>query len=98
VDIKQVLHREITTGLNFDKLPNAVVGRDSSVPHAPKCNPMLDAEETKLALKNSLRYFSYQWHEVLAAEFLRELKVAMLLESRIMDTFICTGSDRSATI
>lgn len=36
---------------------------------------MLDAEETRLALKNSLRYFPNEWHEILAAEFLQELKV-----------------------
>jgi urocanate hydratase len=69
------LRKEITTGLNFEKLPDAVVTRDGSVPHAPKRNPMLDAEETRLALKNSLRYFPNEWHEILAAEFLQELKV-----------------------
>lgn len=70
-DIRQILRRELTTGLNFTEIPPAPTARDPSVPHAPKRNPMLDAEETRLALKNSLRYFPKEWHEVLAAEFLQ---------------------------
>jgi urocanate hydratase len=46
---------------------------DPSLNHAPKRKDILSKEEKKLALKNALRYFPEQHHEILAAEFLDEL-------------------------
>ena len=40
---------------------------------APKRKDILSSEEKKLALKNALRYFPNDWHEVLAKEFAQEL-------------------------
>ena len=46
---------------------------DSSVSHAPKRKAILSPEETKLALKNALRYFDKKHHPVLVKEFAEEL-------------------------
>ena len=46
---------------------------DNSVPHAPKRPQVLDENERRLAIENSLRYFPKDWHHVLAPEFLDEL-------------------------
>jgi urocanate hydratase len=46
---------------------------DSSLNHAPKRKDILSLEEKKLALKNALRYFPQEHHEILAPEFLAEL-------------------------
>lgn len=46
---------------------------DNSVPHAPKRPQVLDDNERRLAIENSLRYFPKEWHQVLATEFLDEL-------------------------
>lgn len=46
---------------------------DQSVSHAPKRKEILSAEERKLALRNALRYFPKEWHNVLADEFANEL-------------------------
>ncbi len=42
--------------------------------HAPRRKDILSTEEKKLALRNALRYFPSEWHNVLAEEFLAELK------------------------
>ncbi len=47
---------------------------DSSVSHAPKRKDILTSEEKKLALRNALRYFKPEWHNILAPEFNEELK------------------------
>lgn len=47
---------------------------DPSINHAPKRKEILTAEEKKLALRNALRYFEPQHHEVLAKEFAEELE------------------------
>ena len=47
---------------------------DTTVSHAPKRKDILSAEEKVLAIKNALRYFPAEHHEVLAAEFAQELK------------------------
>ena len=47
---------------------------DPSINHAPKRKEILNKAETKLALKNALRYFDSKHHSVLAPEFLEELK------------------------
>ncbi|MEA1875997.1 MAG: urocanate hydratase [Bacteroidota bacterium] len=46
---------------------------DPTISHAPKRKEILSKEEKKLALKNALRYFKTEHHEVLAPEFLEEL-------------------------
>jgi len=47
---------------------------DKNINHAPKRKDILTDEEKKLALKNALRYFDKKHHEILAPEFLDELK------------------------
>ena len=56
-----------------DQLPSAK-SLDDSVPHAPIRPQVLSESEKKLAIKNSLRYFPEDWHNVLATEFLQELE------------------------
>ncbi len=56
-----------------DQLPPAK-SLDDSVPHAPIRPQVLSESEKKLAIKNSLRYFPEDWHNVLATEFLQELE------------------------
>ncbi|MFL9844894.1 urocanate hydratase [Flavobacterium rhizosphaerae] len=46
---------------------------DTAINHAPKRKDILSAEEKKLALRNALRYFEPQHHEVLVKEFAEEL-------------------------
>ena len=41
---------------------------------APERKNILSVDEKKLAVRNALRYFPKQWHEVLSVEFARELK------------------------
>lgn len=47
---------------------------DKNINHAPKRKDILTKTEKKLALKNALRYFPVEFHEVLAREFADELK------------------------
>lgn len=47
---------------------------DKAINHAPKRKDILDKEETKLALKNALRYFDSRHHKVLLPEFKKELE------------------------
>jgi len=46
---------------------------DLNINHAPKRKKILTEDETKLALRNALRYFEPKHHIVLAKEFLQEL-------------------------
>jgi urocanate hydratase len=55
-----------------NELPN-LKEYDKKINHAPKRKNILSDEEKKLALKNALRYFKTEQHEVLAKEFLAEL-------------------------
>ena len=55
-----------------NELPN-LKEYDKNINHAPKRKNILSDEEKKLALKNALRYFKTEQHEVLAKEFLAEL-------------------------
>mgnify|MGYP001253309407 FL=1 len=48
-------------------------GVDNSVDHAPARRKVLNKSEKILALKNALRYFEPQHHDILAREFLAEL-------------------------
>ncbi|KAB1155333.1 urocanate hydratase [Tenacibaculum aiptasiae] len=47
---------------------------DSSINRAPKRKEILTTEEKKLALRNALRYFDKEHHEVLLPEFAEELE------------------------
>ena len=47
---------------------------DPIINHAPKRKEILSQEEKVLAIKNALRYFPAEHHEVLAKEFAQELK------------------------
>ena len=47
---------------------------DKSINHAPKRKDILTPEEKVLAIKNALRYFPKEHHEILAKEFAQELK------------------------
>ncbi|MBO5418986.1 MAG: urocanate hydratase [Bacteroidales bacterium] len=47
---------------------------DTAINHAPKRKEILSPEEKVLAIKNALRYFPAEHHEVLAKEFAQELK------------------------
>ena len=46
---------------------------DKSVNHAPKRKDILSVQEKQLAIRNALRYFQTEHHEVLAKEFAQEL-------------------------
>ncbi len=56
-----------------NKVPQKLV-YDSNINHAPKRKDILNKAQKKLALKNALRYFPKSHHEILAPEFLNELK------------------------
>ncbi len=49
-------------------------GIRNSVDHAPARRQILTDKEKKLALRNALRYFPAEFHEVLSAEFFDELE------------------------
>lgn len=49
-------------------------GLDENVDHAPGKRQVLNKHEKILALKNALRYFDPQFHQILAEEFLNELE------------------------
>ncbi|PIB32751.1 urocanate hydratase [Gaetbulibacter sp. 5U11] len=55
-----------------DNLPKAKPF-DPSINHAPKRKAILSSEETKLALRNALRYFDKKHHKTLLPEFKAEL-------------------------
>ena len=56
----------------FKELPEMPEFQEG-IRRAPKRDFTLNKEETKLALKNALRYIPEKWHEKLAPEFLDEL-------------------------
>jgi urocanate hydratase len=56
----------------FKELPQPIQFEEG-IRRAPKRDFSLTKEETKLALKNALRYIPKKWHDVLAEEFLEEL-------------------------
>ncbi|NMA93585.1 MAG: urocanate hydratase, partial [Clostridiales bacterium] len=57
----------------FPELP-PIPEFDSRKRRAPNRNFSLSETDTRLALKNALRYIPEKWHAELAAEFLEELK------------------------
>ena len=62
---------QILAGIPDELPPPKPYDKDAN--HAPKRKDALSKEEKKLALKNALRYFRPQHHEVLAPEFYNEL-------------------------
>nr|XP_060622193.1 urocanate hydratase isoform X1 [Anolis sagrei ordinatus] len=66
--------KEICGGLPLYPIPENR-GRTAGIPHAPVRTPNLTVQEKKLALKNALRYFPADLHELLASEFAKELKL-----------------------
>ncbi len=68
MDFKQVILQGIPK-----ELPNPKP-YDSGINHAPKRKDILTNDEKKLAIKNALRYFPKEWHEILAPEFKEELE------------------------
>lgn len=56
-----------------DELPT-IKPYDLTINHAPKRKDILNKEEVKLALRNALRYFPAKHHEILLAEFKKELE------------------------
>ena len=68
MDFKKLIQNGIPTELPQKK------GQYSNVSHAPKRKEILSVEEKRLAIRNALRYFPAQWHEVLALEFAEELQ------------------------
>ena len=64
--------QEITQGIP-DSLPKTKK-YDLTVNHAPKRKKILSPEETKLALRNALRYFDSKHHASLLPEFSEELE------------------------
>lgn len=64
--------KQITEGIP-SQLP-AHKEPSTKYPHAPLRRDVLTIEEKRLAVKNALRYFPSQWHEVLANEFWQELQ------------------------
>ncbi len=71
-DTINALHALIREGIPQD-LPEPKP-YDPDIDHAPKRKDILTPEEKKLALRNALRYFPKEQHNVLAPEFARELK------------------------
>lgn len=65
--------RDLCLGIQLKPLP-APQKRSPDVPHAPMRNVPLTKDETKIALKNALRYFPQRFHHILAPEFASELK------------------------
>lgn len=68
----QAFHAAIAEGIPSE-LP-AFKARSDEWSHAPVRKDILTAVEKKLALRNALRYFPSDQHEVLAPEFAQELK------------------------
>jgi urocanate hydratase len=69
---KQSFKEQILQGIP-DDLPPAG-NYDDMVNHAPRRKDILTTEEKNLALRNALRYFHPQHHQVLAQEFYEELQ------------------------
>ena len=66
--------------------------RNESISHAPKRKDILNKIEKKLAIKNALRYFDAEHHEVLAKEFYQELEdYGRIYMYRFMPTYNITA-------
>lgn len=69
---KEAFQSAIRAGIPSELPENK--GRNKRFSHAPDRKDILSADEKKLAVKNALRYFREEWHEILAPEFAEELK------------------------
>ena len=69
--IKITFEEEILEGIPNTLPPSQPY--DDACNHAPKRKIILSSEETKLALKNALRYFDKKLHSILIKEFKNEL-------------------------
>src|SRR5690554_3991745 len=56
----------------FEELPE-MPGFEEGIRRAPKRDFTLNKDDTRLVLKNALRYIPGKWHQRLAPEFLDEL-------------------------
>ncbi|WP_296705718.1 urocanate hydratase [Algoriphagus sp.] len=68
MDFKTQLITGIPNTLPAEKM------QDPKLSHAPKRKNSLSLDEKRLAVSNALRYFPKDWHQLLAAEFLKELE------------------------
>ncbi|MDO5737884.1 MAG: urocanate hydratase [Eubacteriales bacterium] len=68
VDFQEAMR--IKLDLDF---PEEIPAFDPNIRRAPSRGFRLDREQTKIALKNALRYVPEEWHECLMPEFLEEL-------------------------
>lgn len=68
----ELFHQDILSGIPAE-LPE-YQERDKNVSHAPVRKEILTVKEKQLAVKNALRYFPKEQHDVLAKEFAAELK------------------------
>lgn len=69
---KEAFQRLVLQGIPQELPPPKPV--NSELNHAPRRKDILTNEEKRLAVKNALRYFPSEHHEILALEFARELK------------------------
>ncbi len=69
---KTTFQKQILAGIP-DELPE-VKPLNKELNHAPKRKKILSKAEEKLAVRNALRYFDKKHHNVLAEEFLQELR------------------------
>ncbi|HEY5716649.1 MAG TPA: urocanate hydratase [Psychromonas sp.] len=66
--------------------------RNENLSHAPKRKDILTKVEKKLAIKNALRYFAKEHHEILAKEFYQELEAyGRIYMYRFMPTYAITA-------
>ena len=60
--------------IKLEFIPDEIPKFESNIRRAPRRDSKLSNSDIKLALKNSLRYIPEKYHEILAPEFLEELK------------------------
>lgn len=68
----EAFHQDILQGIPV-QIPSEKE-YDTNINHAPKRKNILSADEKKLALRNALRYFPKEQHEILIKDFLFELE------------------------
>ena len=68
---KENLKTQILQGIPQELPAKKVYPKNAN--RAPKRKDILSLEEKKLAIRNALRYFPPDWHEILAKEFAEEL-------------------------
>lgn len=68
---KENFRAQILQGIPKKMPPTKVYPKNAN--RAPKRKDILNLEEKKLAIRNALRYFPPDWHEILGNEFAQEL-------------------------